>query len=334
MSLRRREFIAGLGGAAAWPLAARAQQRTALPVVGWLHTRPGVPGRQIFDAFRGGLAEIGFLEGREVTVEYHTAEGHLEQLPSLAADLVRRRVAVILAQTGDSALAAEAATRTIPVVFIIGSDPVELGLVPSLNRPGGNLTGVAFLGVEVAAKRLELLHKLVPAAESIAMLSGPADSVYNQAEAVTQAEVRNVQSAARTLGLRLLLSNATTESEIAAAFATFVERQAGAVLVSGSVQLVPKTDQIISLATRYALPTMFVYGEAREGGLLSYGPVVSEIVRQAGSYTGRILKGEKPADLPVMQSTRFEFIINLKTARALRLEIPPLLLALADEVIE
>jgi putative ABC transport system substrate-binding protein len=277
---------------------------------------PGIQLRSTIDAFRRGLAEIGFLEGRDVTVEYHTSEGHLEQLPSL--DLVRRRVTVVLAQTSDSALVAKAATRTIPVVFIVGADPVGLGLVPSLSRPGGNLV---FLGVDVAAKRLELLHKLVPATESIAMLAG------NQAEAVSQAEVRNVQSAARTLGLRLLVSNATTESEIAAAFATLVERQAGAVLVGGSVQLLPRTDQIISLATRYALPTMFVYGEAREGGLVSYGPVVSEIIRLAGAYTGRILKGEKPADLPVQLSTR-------KTARALRLEIPPLLLALADEVIE
>ena len=198
----------------------------------------------------------------------------------------------------------------------------------SLNRPASNLTGVAGLANETAAKRLELLHKLVPATELIAMLGG------NQADVASQAEVRNVQSAARTLGLRLLLSNARTESEIAAAFATLVERQAGAVFVGGGVQLISRYDQIISLATRYALPTMFVFGEAREGGLLHYGPVLSEYVRVAGAYTGRILKGEKPADLPVLQSTRFEFIINLKTARAFKLEIPPLLLALADEVIE
>jgi putative ABC transport system substrate-binding protein len=334
MSLRRREFIAGLGGAAAWPLAVSAQQQTKA-TIGWFHTRPGLPTREAIDGFRRGLAEIGFLEGRDVTVEYHTAEGHLEQLPSLAADLVRRRVAVIFAPTANSALAAKAATRTIPVVFIIGGDPVGLGLVASLNRPGGNLTGAVGLVAEIAAKRLELLHKLVPAAESIAMLSGPADSSYNQAEASPQAEMRNVQSAARILGLRLLLSNATTESEIAAAFATLVERKAGAVLVGGSVQLSPRYDQIISLAARYALPTMFVYGyAARQGGLLSYGAVLSEYYRIAGAYTGRTLKGEKPADLPVQLSTRFEFIINLKTARALRLEIPPLLLALADEVIE
>jgi putative ABC transport system substrate-binding protein len=328
--MNRREFIAGLGGAAAWPLAVSAQQQTK-PTIGWLDIRPGVPRRDVIDAFRRGLAEIGFLEGRDVTVDYQTAEGHLEQLPSLAADLVRRRVAVIFAETGDSALAAKAATRTIPVVFIMGVDPVGLGLVASLNRPGGNVTGVAALIVETAAKRLELLHKLVPAAESIAMLSGPADNSY----AGSQAETRNVQSAARTLGLRLLPFNATTDSEIEAAFATLVERQAGAVLVSGSLQLEPRYDQIMSLAARYALPAMFNYAPAaRQGGLLSYGPVVSESIRVAGVYIGRILKGEKPADLPVQLSTRFQFIINLKTAKALRLEIPPLLLALADEVIE
>jgi putative ABC transport system substrate-binding protein len=307
-------------------MAARGARATAET----LNTTPGVQLRSTIDAFRQGLAEIGFLEGRDVTVEYHTAEGHLEQLPPLAADLVRRRVAVIFAQRTESAQAVKAATRTIPVpaVFLIGTDPVELGLVASLNRPGGNLTGVAVLTTETAAKRLELLHKAVPAAESIAMLSGPAGDY-------TQVEIRNVQSAARTLGLRLLLSDATTESEIAAAFATLVERQAGAVFVGSSVRPAPRYDQIISLATRYALPTIFAYGdEARRGGLLSYGSVVSESIRQAGAYVGRILKGEKPADLPVQLSTRFEFVINLKTARAIRLEIPPLLLALADEVIE
>jgi len=324
--IQRREFIAGLGGAAAWPLAATAQQQTK-PIIGWLRTWPGP--RVPIDAFRRGLAEIGFLEGRDVTVEHHTAEGHLEQLPSLVADLVRRRVAVIFAQTDDSALAAKTATRTIPVVFAVGDDPVGLGLVASLNRPGGNLTGVAALVNEISAKRLELLHKLVPATESIAMLSGPA------VEASNPAEVRNVQSAARALGLRLLLLNVATDSEVAAAFATLVERQAGAVLVAGTGQLIPRTDQIISLAARYALPTMFAYGFAvQEGGLSSYGPVLIESIRQAGVYTGRILKGEKPADLPVQLATRFAFVINLKTARALNLEIPPLIRALADVVIE
>ena len=274
------------------------------------------------------MAEIGFLEGRDVTVEYHTTEGHLQELPALAADLVLRRVSVIFAPTTDSALAAKAAARTIPVVFVMAADPVELGLVTSLNRPASNLTGAVSLGTEIAAKRLELLHKLVPATESIAMLARADDSL-------SQVETRNVQSAARTLGLRLLLFNATTESEIAAAFATLVERQAGAVLVGISVQLFPRFDQIISLAARYGLPTMFFFGSAvREGGLSSFGPVLSENYRLAGAYTGRILKGEKPTDLPVQLATRFEFVINLKTAKALRLEVPPLLFALADEVIE
>jgi putative ABC transport system substrate-binding protein len=322
--IRRREFIAGLGGTI-WPLAARAQQQTK-PTIGWL--TDASPPRDFIDAFRRGLAEIGFLEGRDVTVEYHATDGHSERLSPLVADLVLRRVAVIFASTTASAVAAKAATRTIPVVFEMGTDPVELGLVTSLSRPGGNLTGVVSLGAEIAAKRLELLHKLVPAIESIAMLVGPADPY-------TQAETTNVQSAARTLGLRMLLFNATTESEIAAAFATLVERGAGAVLLTGHGQLVPRIGQIISLAARHALPTFFPQSsEAREGGLSSYGPVLSDIFRVAGAYTGRILKGEKPADLPVQLSTRFEFIINLKTARAIRLEIPPLLLALTDEVIE
>jgi putative ABC transport system substrate-binding protein len=324
--LRRRDFIAGLGGAAVWPLAARAQQQTK-PTIGWLTN--ALPPRDAVEAVRRGLAETGFLEGRDVTVEYHTTEGHSERPPALAADLVLRRVAVILAGTTDSALAAKAATPTIPVVFLSALDPVELGLVASLNRPGGNLTGLFGLGPDIAAKRLELLHKLLPAADLIAILAGPADGLANQAE------IRKAQSAARSLGLRLLAFNVATESEIAAAFAMLVERQAGAVLVGLSVQLAPRYDQIKSLAARYALPTMFFrsFG-AREGGLLSYGPVLSDNYRLAGAYTGRILKGEKPADLPVQLPTRFELIINLRTARALKLEIPPLLLALADEVIE
>ena len=326
--LRRREFIAALGGSAAWPLVARAQQQTK-PTIGWLDYRPGLPPRDYIDAFRRGLAEIGFLEGRDVTVEYHTTAGHLQELPALAADLVLRRVSVIFAPTTDSALAAKAAARTIPVVFVMAADPVELGLVTSLNRPASNLTGAVSLGTEIAAKRLELLHKLVAATKSIALLAGPADSAYDRAEA------RNVQTAALALGLRLLLFNVTTDSEIAAAFATLIEQQAGAVLLSGSVPLGSRTDRIISLAAPYTLPTMFVVGRAaRAGGLSSYGPVLSESIRQAGVYTGRILKGEKPADLPVQLATRFEFVINLKTARELKLEIPPLVRALADEVIE
>jgi putative ABC transport system substrate-binding protein len=322
--IKRRKFITLLGAAAAWPLTAAEQQQK--PTIGWL--ADALPPRDSIDAFRRGLAEIGFLEGRDVTLEYHTTDGHSERLSPLVADLVLRRVAVIFAATTASAVAAKAATRTIPVVFQMGADPVELGLVTSLSRPGGNLTGAAVLAAEIAAKRLELLHKLVPATESIAMLAGPADPY-------TQAETSNLQSAARTLGLRLLLPNATTESEIAAAFATLVERGAGAVLLTAHVQLVPRYDQIISVAVRNALPTMFYRSSAvRQGGLSSYGADENGTFRLAGAYTGRILKGEKPSDLPVQLATRFQFIINLKTARALWLEIPPLLLALADEVIE
>jgi putative ABC transport system substrate-binding protein len=322
----RREFISGLG-AAGWPLLVRAQQRTK-PVIGWLDFPPGLP-REAIEGFRRGLAETGFSEGRDVTVEYHTVDGHSERLPALAADLVRRRPAAIVAPTGGSALAAKAATRDIPIIFAAGNDPVELGLVASLNRPGGNLTGVASLGAEVAEKRLELLHKAVPASETIALLTGAADSLFSQAE------TKYVQSAARTLGLRLLVFNVMADTEITPVFDTLVAQQAGGILVGGGVQFDARRDQIVSLAARFALPTMFVRSSgAREGGLLSYGTDISEGLRQMGAYTGRILKGEKPADLPVMQPTKFEFVINLKTARALGLNLPPTLLAIADQVIE
>jgi putative ABC transport system substrate-binding protein len=306
-----------------------AQQQTK-PTIGWvLEGGPGVLGREVFEAFRRGLTEIGFLEGRDVTIEYHTTDGRPERRSALVADLALRRVAVILVGSQNLALAAKAATRTVPIVFGVGEDPVGLGLVASLNRPGGNLTGIFALGAEFAAKRLEVLHKLVPATESIAMLAGRADDSY------TQTETRNVQTAARSLGLRLLLFNGTTDSEIATAFATLVGQHAGAVFAGGSTELDFKSDQIISLAASHALPTMFVLGHAaREGGLSSYGYLTSEAGRLFAAYTGRILKGEKPADLPVQLLTRFEFVINLKTARALGLEISPLLLALADEVIE
>ena len=279
--MRRRDFIAG--AMAAWPLTSLAQQQTK-PTVIFLTLGPGSPPPEQVEGFRRGLAQVGFSEGRDVTVEYLTADGHAERLPGLAADVVKRRPAAILALTDPSALAAKQATQSIPIIFAVSVDPVELGLVPSFNRPAGNLTGVVGLGADIVAKRLELLHKLVTVTETIAMLTGAADSPGNQAE------TRNAQSAARSLGLRLLLFNATTESEIAAAFATLVERQAGAVLLGFDVQLNSMTDQIISLAARYALPTMFFRGSAaREGGLSSYGTVLNEIYRQAGAYTGRIL---------------------------------------------
>jgi putative ABC transport system substrate-binding protein len=322
--MRRREFIAGLG-AASWPLLVRAQQRTK-PTIGWLDVTPGGPPPVAVEAFRRGLAEVGFSGGRDVMVEYHTAD--LERLPALAADLVRRTPVAIIAISGPAALAAKAATRDIPIVFVSAYDPVELGLVASLNRPGGNLTGIAALVVDIAEKRLELLHKAVPAAETIALLVGPGGPV-------NQAEARHTQSAASTLGLRLLVFNITTDTDIGAVLATLVEHHAGAIVVGASVALRPKRDQILSLAARFGLPTMFaVSPAAREGALLSYGPDTSETNRQMGAYTGRILKGEKPADLPVIQPTKFEFVINLKTAKALGLNLPPTLLAIADEVIE
>jgi putative tryptophan/tyrosine transport system substrate-binding protein len=281
------------------------------------------------EAFRRGLAEVGFSEDRDVTVEYHNAEGHNEQLSARAADLVRRRPVAIFAGNGFAALAAKAATRDIPIVFIAAYDPVELGWVASLNRRGGNLTGVALLSTEMIEKRLELLHKAVPAIETIALLVGPADIPFDQIE------TRHMQSAARTLGLRLLVFNVMVDTEITPVFATLIEHQAGAILMGGSVIVAAKSDQILSLAARFALPTMFFYSlAAREGALLSYRPDLSDTHRQLGAYTGRILKGEKAADLPVIQPTKFEFVINLKTAKALGLNLPPTLLAVADEVIE
>jgi putative ABC transport system substrate-binding protein len=325
--MRRRDFIVGLG-VAGWPLLVMAQQRTK-PVIGWLDLQPGGPQPELAEGFRLGLAEAGFSEGRDVTIEYHTTDGHFERLPALAADLVRRRPAVIVVPSAIEALAAKAATRDIPIIFAVGTDPVELGLVASLNRPGGNLTGVAVPLAEIAEKRLDLLHQAVPAAETIALLSGPGDDPYDQVE------TRQVQSAARSLGLRLLVFNVTTDAEIAAAFAMLVEQQAGAIVVGAPAVFDAMRDQIVSLAARFELPTMFFNRhDARAGGLLSYGFDRIETWRQMGAYTGRILKGEKPADLLVIRSNKFEFVINLKTAKALGLTIPPTLVAIADEVIE
>jgi putative ABC transport system substrate-binding protein len=283
--MRRREFIAGVGAAAGWPLVALAQQQTK-PTVIWFEVRPGLEPLEYVEAFRRGLAQVGFSEGRDVTVEYLTADGHAERLPALAAEVVNRRPAAIFAVTGPSASVAKQATQTIPIIFAVGVDPVELGLVASLNRPGGNLTGVVTLNAEIATKRLELLHKAMPATQSIALLAG-----------LQLVEARYMQSAARTLGLRLQVINVTADTEIAPVFATLAEQQIGAIAVGASVIVRAKHDQIVLLAARYGLPTMFPYGvDVRAGGLFSYGPVFSDVVRQAGAYTGRILKGEKPAD--------------------------------------
>jgi putative ABC transport system substrate-binding protein len=327
--MRRREFITGLGSAATWPIAARAQQQ-AIPVVGLLQEGPpGLVANDMAVALIQGLAEMGFIEGRNIILEHRFAEGNVERLTSLAAEMVLQNQAVIAASGTNSAITAKAATWTAPIVFNIGSDPVELGLVVSFNRPGGNLTGMAALGTEISAKRLELLRKLVPRADVIVMLVGSVDLPYDQAE------IRGLQSAARALGVRLLLLAASGKTDIATAFATLVEQSVGALLVGGAVPLANAGDQIISLAARHSIPTMFYYAShVGAGGLISYGPDLPEVWRQTGIYIGRILKGEKPADLLVQRPTRSKLMINLNTARAIGLEIPPDVLALADEVIE
>jgi putative tryptophan/tyrosine transport system substrate-binding protein len=321
--MRRRQFIAGLGSAAAWPCAARAQQ-PATPVIGWLNNVPGTLERNL-TPFTRGLAETGYVVGRNVIIE--PREG--EALPTFAADLVRRHVTVIVAVGSIAAQVAKAATQTIPVVFLMAGDPVEVGVVASLNRPSGNLTGIAALGEEIAGKRFELMHKLVPAADPIAMLARSAGSE------LIQAETRAMRSAAGVLGVHLLVLFAATQSEVASAFATLVEQHVGALVTSSNVFPPAAYDQIISHARRYAVPTLFfTRAPVAAGALASYGVQPGETFRQMGVYTGRILKGGKPADLPIMQPTKLELVINLKTAKALGLTIPETLLATADEVIQ
>jgi putative ABC transport system substrate-binding protein len=328
--MQRRDFVAGLGAGVALPFAAWAQQpSTAVPVIGWLDGQSPEMTQEFLPPFRRGLAETGYVEGRNVIVEYHWAENDNDRLSALATDLVRRHVAVIVAVNTSSTLAAKAKTQTIPIVFLTGSDPVALGLVASLNRPAGNLTGVATLSGDIAPKRLALLHELVPAIASIAILVNPANPSY------VQAETKDLQSAARVLGVRVLVLNGGTEPDIAAAFATLVEQRVSALLISADTFFYTARQQIISLAAHYAIPTMF-YDRASvaAGGLFSYGDDFSARSSQVGLYAGRILKGEKPADLPVVQPTKFDLVINLKTAKALGLTIPETLLATADEVIQ
>src|SRR6516225_2557639 len=326
--IARRKFLATLGGAAAaWPLAARAQQ-PAMPVVGFLGAGARGPLREQIAAFQEGLKESSYVEGQNVAVEYRFAEGQFDRFPALAAELVRRQVAVLFVASNAGALAAKQATRTIPIVFTAGDDPVASGLVPSLNRPSGNLTGVYQFANGLEAKRLGLLHEMVRKATTIAVLVNPNYSGFEN-------QLREVQEAAASLGVQLVIVRANVESDFDAAFSTLVQQRATALLVCASPFFNIRRQQLVVLAARHTLPAIYEWREfAAAGGLMSYGTVISDSYRQAGVYTGRILKGAKPADLPVVQSTRFEFVINLPTARALGLEFPATLLARADEVIE
>ncbi len=328
--LKRREFVTLLGGvAAAWPLAAHSQQQP-MPVIGYLDPRSPEAIADLLHAFRQGLKEAGFIEGENVAVLYRWAENQTDRLPALVAELVHRRVAVIATIGGPpSAFAAKAATTTIPIVFLVGEDPARLGLVASLARPGGNLTGINFFTNELTGKRLELLRELVPAAKRIAVLVNPANS------SLTEATLQDVQPAARALGLQVKVLTAETNRQIDAAYATFQRERPDALLVGADPFFVNRRLQLAHLATRLALPAVYAgrdYAEA--GGLISYGANLADAYRQVGVYTGRILKGEKPADLPVLQPTKFEFVINLQTAKVIGLDVPAKLLALADEVIE
>ena len=326
--MRRREFITLIGGAASLPLAARAQQ--PMPVIGFLHSASFDTIANLVQSFHQGLREAGFVEGRNVSIEYRWAEGHYDRLPALAADLVRRQVAVIMASGGTpAALAAKAATTAIPIVVLVGVDPVTAGLVASLNQPGGNVTGISILNVAVVAKRLELLHELVPTAAVIALLVNPTNPVF------TEPETKEVRDAARSLRLQLHVLNASNEGEIDAAFATMVQEGAGALVLSSDPFLNTRRVQLAVIAARYAIP---VITDRREfvaaGGLMSYGPNLADANHQAGVLVGRILKGAKPADLPVQQVVKIELVINLKTAKTLGLTIPLPMLGRADEVIE
>jgi putative ABC transport system substrate-binding protein len=325
--MRRREFITLLGGAAAWPMAARAQQ-SAMPVIGFMHVGTPKEDEYLRAAFQQGVSETGYIEGHNVTIEYHWAEGHADRLPELAADLVHRRVSVIAATSTPAALAAKDATATIPIVFETAGDPIKLGLVASLNRPGRNVTGMTQLSSELVAKRLGILHDLIPTATTIGLLVDPTDP---RAESQTE----EMQEAAHAIGLQMHVLNASTEGEINAAFAILSQLRLGALLVGASNLFTRRREQFVMLAAQQGVPAIYQYREyAAAGGLISYGTSITDAYRQAGIYVGLILKGEKPGDLPVLRPTKFELVINLKTAKTLGLTIPPGVLAIADEVID
>jgi putative ABC transport system substrate-binding protein len=326
--MRRRDFITVLGTTAAtWPLAARAQQ-PAIPVIGFLDSQSRTYADNVLPAFRQGLKDNGYVEGENVAIEYRWAENQIDQLPALAADLVRRRVAVIIVGGPPAALAAKAATTTIPIVFGVGDDPVRIGLVSSLARPGGNLTGINFFASELAAKRMELLREMVPTAARVAVLGDPNFTL-------TESQVRDAEAAARAMGLQIQVLNASTSGEINAAFANFVRERPDALYVGTGPFFDSRRVQFALLAAHYGVPAISaVRSFAEAGGLMSYGTSLTDAFRQMGAYAGHILKGAKPADLPVIQSTKFELIINAETARMLGLTVPSKLLTAADEVIE